>query len=138
MTLFTQEEIKTFVQKWFDLLSIHVAVERLLPMIAPENLEMVFPERTLQSYDDFRDWYALVGQNVTDQEHILQELNSQDTEDGVEINLKVVWKAVQTSDGSHLAFLATQFWLLQKSAQTGQPVIVKYRVYSLDDIIKSS
>lgn len=137
MSLFIQGEIKTFVQKWFDLLSAHVPVEHLLPMLAQENLEMVFPERTLLSHDDFRDWYRVVGENFTNQEHILEELNSRDTEDGVEINLKVVWKAVQTSDGSHLAFCATQSWLLQKSAQTDQPVTVKYRVHSLVKIQES-
>jgi len=42
-------------------LSKHVSVDRMTEFLAPDGVEMVFPERTLHGIEDFRDWYAVVG-----------------------------------------------------------------------------
>jgi hypothetical protein len=123
-----------FVGRWFDLLSEHAPVDRLLSMASATDLEMVFPERTLRSHRDFRDWYATVGDTFTDQGHVVKELDARDGADRTDITLTVVWTATRRSDGARLAYRVNQSWQLLASPDTGAPVITRYRVLSLEGI----
>ncbi len=133
--MFSNETIEKFVQEWFDLLNGHAPVDQLLPLVSNSDLEMVFPERTLRNHTDVREWYDVVGKTYTNQQHIIEELHSDEKANNTEVSLKVVWKAEQKSDGSPLAFRATQSWLLKKSPETDRPLIVKYYVQSLDRLM---
>jgi hypothetical protein len=124
---------ESFVHEWFDLLSTHAPVERLLPMVSGDDLEMVFPERTLRSHADFRDWYRVVGLTYADQEHLLEELTTAPSACGADLSVTVVWKAKQKSDGTQVAVRVHQRWHLATS-ETGQPVITKYRVGALQNL----
>lgn len=123
-----------FVGRWFGLLNEHAPVEQLLSMTSATDLEMVFPERTLRSHSDFRDWYATVGKTFTDQDHVVKELDARDEADRTDITLTVVWTATQLSDGSRQAFRINQSWQLVPSPETGTPVITRYRVLSLEGV----
>ena len=116
------------VQEWFDLLSVHAPVERLLPFVSDTGLEMVFPERTLHSHADFLDWYDMVGKAYTSQTHTVEELSIHDNGDAVDVAVTVVWTARQTSDGAQLAFRVNQEWQLEKVADDPGLRIVKYHV----------
>ena len=132
--MISQSEIDSFIQIWFQGLDEHIAVERMLPLIAEEGLEMVFPEQTLRSHADFRSWYAMVGESFTDQDHAVEEISSRPKGDGVALDVIVVWRAVHKSDGEGLAMRANQSWLLDRSPETGDLRIVTYHVHSLDPI----
>lgn len=123
-----------FVGRWFELLSEHAPVDQLLSMTSATDLEMAFPERTLRSHSDFRDWYATVGDTFTDQEHVVKELDARDDADRTDITLTVVWAATQLSDGSRRAYRVNQAWQLLTSPETGTPVITRYRVLSLEQV----
>jgi ketosteroid isomerase-like protein len=126
--------IRQFVQEWYDKLSDHVPVEQLLPMVSAQNLEMVFPEKTVRNEADFRDWYQYIGHTYADQSHTLEKLDSRPDRDGTHVDLTLIWKATQRSDGSRLTFRAEQSWLVGTSPGTGEPVIVNYRVEALSPL----
>jgi hypothetical protein len=119
-----------FVGEWFDLLSAHAPVEKLLPMVSGGDLEMVFPERTLRSLEDFRDWYRVVGETYSSQVHVVEALDSTRSGDGQDLAVTVVWKAVQRADASRVAVRARQSWHLANSG-SGRSVITRYRVESM-------
>ncbi|MFC0547846.1 nuclear transport factor 2 family protein [Kutzneria chonburiensis] len=122
-------DVATFVQQWYDLLSDHEPVERLLPMVADDGLEMAFPERTLRGHADFRDWYVAVGEAFSDQTHTVELLSSTDNGDTIDIAVTVVWEATNNADDSRSKFRVNQTWQLVKTA-TG-PVISTYAVGDL-------
>ena len=124
--------IAAFVQHWFDILSSHEPVEELLAHIVDDGLEMAFPERTLRSHADFREWYEVVGEAFTDQSHVVERLDVTEDNTGVDISLTVVWTAKQTSDGSVSSFRIGQTWRLTREAGTGRPLITGYRVGDLN------
>ncbi|MEV6981605.1 hypothetical protein AB0M95_10160 [Sphaerisporangium sp. NPDC051017] len=122
-------ETAEFAQRWFDRLSAHEPVERLLPLVVDRDLEMAFPERTLRSHDDFQDWYRVVGESFTDQVHVVERLDARDDGDTVHVDVTVIWTATTTSDGSRNSFRATQVWDLAKTPDG--LAIVKYHVGAL-------
>ncbi|MFC4035631.1 hypothetical protein ACFO3J_29800 [Streptomyces polygonati] len=124
------QSITKFVYEWFDDLSAHEPVDRLLPRIYESGLEMVFPERTLRSRADFIDWYEAVGRAFADQTHTVEELRAQERGDLIELSVTVVWTATRTADRSRSSFRAHQTWRLRRDAD-GDLRIVTYRV---DDI----
>ncbi len=117
-----------FAQKWFDLLSEHAPVEQLLPFVADAGLEMAFPERTLRSHADFREWYEVVGTAFSDQTHVIEGLKVIGNGNRIDVDVVVVWTATQTSDGTRSASRVDQVWQLEQRPGALQPVIVGYRV----------
>jgi hypothetical protein len=129
--------INDFVTSWFSLLSAHAPVDDLVPFLCAANLEMHFPEETLRSLDDFRTWYAAVGNTYTDQHHDLQQLDVEtDTHDGdlLDLAIVVVWTATTIADSSHIAKRATQTWTVARSTTSGRLQIQKYDVITLTDL----
>jgi quinol monooxygenase YgiN len=130
----TEDEIRAFVTAWFDKLSRHVAVEELLPMLADDDLHMVFPEKTLRNQAAFRAWYAEVGRAYSHQEHLLEQLTIQNNAAEAALEVVVVWRAENRSDAARLAMRAVQSWTVKRSAATGQPIILTYLVRSLENV----
>lgn len=132
--MFSQAQVEHFAARWFAALNRHDPVEQLLPMVSPSPLEMAFPERTLRSHGDFREWYAAVGESFRDQDHIVEQIVAGDREEGTAVDVTVVWKATQTADGKRLALRATQQWLLTRSEASDEPVITAYHVLGFEDL----
>lgn len=125
--------VREFCQKWFDDLSNRAPVQQLLPRLATQGLEIAFPERTLFHHNDFVDWYAAVGDQFTDQEHVLERLDVEDHGSVLDLDLTVVWKATHLQDGSRTAFRIDQRWTLRKGP--GDELrILTYRVGTLNPI----
>lgn len=132
----TREEICGFVLTWFDRLSNRAAVEELLSMVAADGFTMQFPEATLTNEDEFRKWYAEVGDQFRDQSHTLVALESVpfDAENTIGIDLVVMWKATKIPGGDRLTCRAEQTWRLCQSFTTGEPQILTYQVRSLAEV----
>lgn len=132
------EDVRTFADAWFADLNDHVDIEAILPKLATNHadFEMVFPERTLTSEADFRDWYAGVGENVHEQHHLLEVLAPHPTPEGMAVDVMVVWKATDKASGDPIAVRALQTWLLQEV--TGKPAIVRYTVHGFTDLLAQS
>jgi hypothetical protein len=128
-----EDPVREFVQAWFDDLSRHAPVDRMLPRLSADSLEMHFPERALYGHADFEDWYAVVGEAFADQGHTLEALSTETRGDLVDLVLTVVWSATQTSDNTRSAFRVNQNWRLRKGPGD-QLRIVTYRVGELTPI----
>lgn len=127
-------DVRAFAQNWFDLLSDHKPVELLLRLIADDGLEMVFPERTLHGHADFVEWYAVVGHSFVDQSHEIERLDTRAGDEGIDVEVGVIWRATEASGGRHIAVRANQKWLLTRDAHSGEMIITRYRVLDMTDI----
>jgi ketosteroid isomerase-like protein len=130
----THGEIRSFVQEWFDLLSDHAPVERLLPFAADDGLRMAFPESTLRSHDDFRDWYDAVGRAYGEQSHEVEHLRTSPCEGGAECAVTVLWRAAQV-DGPPVAVRVEQNWRLNRLPEGGWRIAAYEvcRMHELED-----
>ena len=129
----TEREIRSFAQEWFDLLSAHEPAERLLAFVADDGLEMAFPERTLYSHADCRDWYRNVGLAFSAQTHDIERLVAVEDAAGADVSVTVVWRAVQT-DGPPVAVRVDQRWRLVRHPDAGWQ-IVGYQVGEMQDLL---
>lgn len=131
----TSDDVRMFADAWFRDLNEHVPANAILNKVASDHadFEMVFPERTLTSEQDFREWYAAVGDNVHKQNHVLEVLNPYPVPDGMAVDVVVVWKAEEKASGNPVAVRAMQTWLLAEV--DGKPTIVKYNVYGFTDLL---
>jgi hypothetical protein len=119
--------VTEFAQEWFDELSQRAPAPALLARVRDEDLEMVFPERTLRSHDDFAAWYRDVGELYSDQTHVIERLVDHDHGDHVDVEVTVVWAAVDRADGRPFAFRVNQEWTLNRDPD-GRLRIRRYRV----------
>jgi len=53
----TEAEIKTFVTAWYLALDQHAPAEECVKLVA-DDVQMIFPEKTLHGKGDFAAWYA--------------------------------------------------------------------------------
>ena len=108
VTALLEAELTGFATEWFDLLSSHEHVTLLEQFLTDgTDLEMVFPERTMLSLEDFRDWYSTVGRAFVEQSHELESLTVTARGDEIDLAVVVVWRATNAEEmsgfGSHPA-----------------------------------
>jgi hypothetical protein len=121
--------VSAFVSEWFDLLSEHAPADRMVEFLAPDGVEMVFPERTLTTMDDFRDWYETVARSYTNQAHDIEKvLVTSVSDDFVDVTIMVVWRATDTADGARLTFRSRQRWRLRPATAKLGFAMVRYRI----------
>ena len=71
---FNENEIISFIYQVYAMYDRHVPVERFLPFLASNNLDMRFPETTLRSHADFKRWYAAIGKSIASNTHTLESV----------------------------------------------------------------
>lgn len=131
----TQSEVQELVYTWFQKITDKAPVKEMVAMLATNGLEMVFPERTLRSHDDFADWYA-GDQGVTykffDQVHDLKMIAVDLAGDTAAVTLVVNWQArTWTPPDPYSEWQGAyvhQSWTIKRNASSDAPVIVTYRV----------
>jgi hypothetical protein len=132
----TESETRTFAEDWYRALDVHAPIEQLLPMLVDQELEMVFPEVTSHGHAGFRDWYDTVTRKFFDEEHTVKEVKMVSSGDDAELRVVVNWKAKiwdpPKPRSEQLNFDATQRWVVRRSDETGQPIIVTYVVEALE------
>ncbi|GGN12818.1 hypothetical protein FHR83_003643 [Actinoplanes campanulatus] len=128
------DSVSAFAALWFKYLDQHAPAGQVVDCLATDGLEMVFPERTLRSIDDFRDWYATVCRAYTDETHVVEEVTPSMAGDDINVDVVVVWRATQTSDGSRLAMRARQRWVLRRTDTEMGLAIAEYRVDELTSL----
>jgi hypothetical protein len=119
-----------FVQQWYDLLSAHEPVEKLLSLVSEHDLEMIFPPDILRTHEDFRRWYTAVGEANRDQSHTVERLDTRRQGDTVDVDVTVLWQTTQTSDDVTIRRRVQQQWRLRELPD-GRLVIVNYQVGEL-------
>jgi len=127
----TEDELRQFVDDWYQKLDVHAPVEEVLPLLADEGLELVFPEVTEHGHAGFKSWYEKVTNRFFDEVHELKELNITPGENGL-IQLVVNWQCKiwdpPDAKSKWLGFDATQTWDMVRSPETGKPQILRYSV----------
>jgi hypothetical protein len=131
----TESEVKRVVDDWYLKLDVHAPVEELLPMLATEGLEMVFPEATLTTIDGFKGWYHAVTNRFFDEVHEMKRLDIAPRGDEADVSLVVNWQAKiwnpPDAKSQWLGFDARQTWIVARAAD-GRVVVKKYVVDGLD------
>jgi hypothetical protein len=126
---FNENAIKSFVYHVFALYDKHEDVSKFLALLSDGGLEMRFPETTLRSKEDFKKWYAGIGDSIQSNTHQLEKLGVKILGNGkYEVDLIVLWQAL-TKENEYIKFRAHQIWLLRDAEEDSPwPQIVHYVV----------
>jgi hypothetical protein len=131
-------EIASLAKDWFTGLNEHWPLVRMLPLVAQDDLQMIFPEATLNSLPEFEAWYENVIRVFFDQDHIIRKVSPTIRGDEADVKVQVLWKASKWTPpdarSQRIAMLADQAWTVRRSPETGLPVIARYDVQSLEPV----
>lgn len=131
----TDQEARELADVWYKKLDVHAPAAELLPLVADDELQMKFPEGTLQGQSAFIGWYEGVIRKFFDEVHTLKEVTSTPVDGGVQVKVVVNWQAKvwnpPAAKSQWLGFDAYQTWIVKRSEKTGKVVISKYIVDEL-------
>jgi hypothetical protein len=134
----TEAEVRTFVDRWYHALDIHVPLEEFLAMVADTGIEFRFPEVTVTDNDGLAQWYNRVTNTFFDEVHETKELAITSNGDQADVKILTFWQASiwnpPAARSERLAFHARQTWHVQRSPSTGHPVVVSYIVDSFEPV----
>jgi hypothetical protein len=131
----TAKEIETLAKTWYKKLDVHAPLVELLPLVASEGLEMVFPEATLRTQAEFEGWYERVIRIFFDEVHTVKQVKSTIIDEGAEVKVVVRWEASvwnsPAAASQRIKLDAYQTWTVVRDCETDQPVITRYTVDEL-------
>ena len=135
-TPLTADEIRETAAAWYRKLDVHAPMVELLPMLADEELEMVFPEAPVTGWAGFEGWYQRVIRIFFDEVHTLKEVTPVIDGDRAEVKVVVQWEASMWSppaaESARIKCDAFQRWIMKRSSVTGKPIVVTYIVDGLE------
>lgn len=113
----TSATLYDFTAAWYGALDRHDELDSVLRMLAPEGLEMRFPEATAVGYAGFTDWYNAVTTRFFDEVHTVRRVDVVSVEGSVaEVKVLVNWQARmhegQDAKSKWLGFDAYQTWIV--------------------------
>lgn len=131
MEEFTEEEIRRLANEWYRKLDLHAPVEDVLPLLAEDGFEIRVPEGTFRGRDGFKRLYEEGWiRHYFDEVHKLKQLRFTSTGDKAEVEVVVNWQArawePPASKSKQINMDAYQTWVVQRSRDSGQPVILTY------------
>jgi hypothetical protein len=125
--------IQQFAAAWYRALDIHAPVEACAAFLAEADLEMIFPEKTLQGLSDFKAWYAGGRYNdgetapgviniFFDENHNVVSIEAPEVTsaatDHIEVRVVVAWQASwfekPAAKSKRTALDAIQTWVLRR------------------------
>jgi hypothetical protein len=129
-------EVHQLASDWYRKLDVHAPLVEVLPLLASDQCEMVFPEATLRGLADFEQWYERVIRIFFDEVHTLKDVSSEIHEDGADVHVVVYWEAsvwnAPNATSKRIKLHAYQTWFVKRDAISGAPVIAKYTVDRLE------
>lgn len=126
----TEDQIKEFARAWYQALDVHAPAEELAALVAEQDAELVFPEKTLKGLDDFKAWYAGgtysdgadtpgVIRIFFDENHNVASVESKIDGDTAFVTVVVAWQASwfepPAAKSKRTSLDATQEWTLRRS-----------------------
>ena len=124
--IFNKNAVTAFVYNTFFMFDKHAPVEQFLSNLVEKNLIMQFPEATLMSKEDFKKWYAGIGENIKSNNHTVQSVDVKVNADSTfTARVIVLWQA-ESKKGEFLTFNAEQKWTIV--AEQGRLKIKDYLV----------
>lgn len=131
----TESEIQTLAADWYKKLDVHAPLVDILPLLADQGLEMVFPEATVLGLAGFEGWYERVIRIFFDEVHTLKLVSADIGADSATVHVVVDWAASvwnpPEAKSARIMLDADQTWVVKKSAASGKLVISSYTVNSL-------
>jgi hypothetical protein len=138
----SETEIRRLADDWYHRLDEHAPLEALLALVAPEALEMRFPEAAVRGLDGLRDWYEAAIRAYFDEAHAVRAVKVVAGGERPVVRVVVNWRARRwrppAPRAEWLDFEAQQTWVIERSANTGQPVIRSYVVDELRPMVGSA
>lgn len=132
----TVDEIREMAAAWYRKLDVHAPMVEILPMLADEELEMVFPEATVTGWAGFEGWYQRVIRIFFDEIHTLKEVTPMIEDNRAEVKVVVQWEASMwnppDAESARIKCDAFQRWVMKRSPVTGKPMVVTYIVDGLE------
>jgi hypothetical protein len=134
----TADEIYKLADDWYKALDVHVPQVDIMPMLATDGVEMVFPEATLTSLAEFEGWYQGVVRIFFDEVHTLKKVESKIDGTEAEVEVVVKWEASRwnppAANSERLIMDAYQTWRVKRDPDSGKAVITYYRVDKLEPL----
>lgn len=131
---FNDNQIRAFVYTWFGLHDKHVSVDKTLILLSPHNLLMQFPDGTIHNAKEYRNWYQHVGENIQNNQHIIQSINiTMLANHQYQLDVIVNWQAIN-KQGKFINMLAKQRWLLTDGESQYHPYVMRYDVLQFTPI----
>ncbi|UCH26548.1 MAG: hypothetical protein JSV66_02565 [Trueperaceae bacterium] len=131
-----KDEIANMASAWYRKLDVHAPMVEILPMLADEELQMVFPEATVTGWAGFEGWYQRVIRIFFDEVHTLKEVTPSVDGDKAEVKVVVQWEASMwdppAAESARIKCDAYQRWVVKRSPVTKRPVITAYIVDRLE------
>jgi hypothetical protein len=128
--MLSNEMIYKFAKDWYKMLDVHRPMVEFLPLLANEELEMVFPETTVYTWAGFEGWFQRVIRLFFDEVHTVKDVKAVIDGDNAEVKVVVQWEASvwnpPAAQSERIIADAYQTWKMKLS--NGKPVITKYIV----------
>ena len=132
----TETEIEEYAKDWYRKLDVHAPMVELLPLLADEGLEMIFPEATETGHAGFENWYQRVIRIFFDEVHTVKDVKSTILPDHADVKVVVQWEASvwnpPEAASARIVLDAYQTWVVKRSPSTGNPIIQTYTVDSIE------
>lgn len=132
--MLNNESIEKFAKDWYRKLDVHAPMVELLPMLADKELQMVFPEATINGWAGFEGWFQRVIRIFFDEVHTVKVVKPEITGDSAVVKVVVQWEAslwnAPEAMSNRIVCDAFQTWEMKIIA--GKLVITKYIVDGLE------
>lgn len=133
---FSNTELETFVGDWYRALDVHEPMVNFQWMLAPEGVEMQFPEATLHGIAEFEGWYQGVIRIFFDEVHEVTKVGIEQAGDEYHLDVVVHWEASvwkpPARNSERISLSAFQRWIVVAHPDTGKPAIRTYIVDRLE------
>lgn len=132
--MINNESIEKFAKDWYRKLDVHAPMVELLPMLADEELQMVFPEATIKGWAGFEGWFQRVIRIFFDEVHTVKVVKPEIKDDSAVVKVVVQWEAsvwnAPEATSKRIVCDAFQTWEVKEI--NNHIVITKYTVDSLE------
>lgn len=133
--MLTQENIEQLAKDWYRKLDVHAPMVEVLPLLADEGLEMVFPEATVYGHAGFEGWFQRVIRIFFDEVHTVKLVEPTITGDKAVVKVVVQWEAsvwnAPEANSKRIKLDAYQTWDMAYKADSQKVVITRYTVDEL-------
>ncbi len=137
----TQEQVRKFVEAWYQALDFHVPVADAAAFVADEGLEMIWPEKTFQGIDNFKAWYAggtySDGERAPgvinlffDENHNVVSVDATIQGDSAEVRVILAWQTSwwepPAAKSKRTSVSPTQTWTVRRSSKNSYGLEITY------------